>query len=500
MEASSATPLRKTLSIQYPLVEEETDTATEIGERMGASFHQRLQTISEPLLLEPPSATPLRQSVLLQYPVPDMEEETSFELTRSVLGPRASRIEEGDIPTSSSSEFNSDEIVAPRPAQRQALEATEEKIQDRDRMGASFHQRLQTTSDVLCLGEQAEMKEGGDLIRSGFGAHATSSRQQLMEASSATPLRKTLSIQYPLVEEEAFEDAEDAIESEPAGTVETGEHDVDTGCQSSQSRPVQYGQSEKLTEVIYSKEWEIRNRIQRKSSFDLLNTITHVSPKRALHIENGGVCSSVEEDSNCHKGQAREISIRPVFQPRGYTPLRKAVSRKYPVNTRREALSALRAKDDLTEFSSSNEVAASVDTTPAAETAAEKLGSHSVSPVRASQRIDSSMTIVAEPVSENREKEHDSSVSIQDKPEIAMSSPFITQLCHELVATQITDLQHQHSRTHEAAAEMLEMPQMPQMLKQPRPVHTFPKFCEVVVPGACDQVNSSASKSVVSDI
>ena len=112
------------------------------------------------------------------------------------------------------------------------------------------------------------------------GAGDMEGRRSRLREVDATPLRSTIRFQYP-IEEEGEED----------GGAETGAGDME-------------GRRSRLREVWFQ------------------------HPESAID-EAGQDVMGVEPDR-----EALEISVKPMIEPRGYTPISKVVSRRYPINSR----------------------------------------------------------------------------------------------------------------------------------------------------------------------
>ena len=111
-----------------------------------------------------------------------------------------------------------------------------------------------------------------------------------MPEVEATPLRSKIAFQYPAITE-AYEDAGRDGGTEP-----------------------EIGDVERL-----------RSTLREVAATPLRSNTRFQYPAIAEAYEEAG-----------QEGEALEISVMPLMQPRGYTPLSKAVSRHYPINSRKQ--------------------------------------------------------------------------------------------------------------------------------------------------------------------
>ena len=149
---------------------------------------------------------------------------------------------------------------------------------------------------------------GGDILRS------TSARFQ--EPAAPTPFKTTLRDQYPI----ATPLRGDAIDEDDGGV------GAGTGV-------------EEVRRATGARFQEPAAPTPLKTTLRDQYPISTSRRGDAIDEDDEGKESSTEIDEQAVLGL--EISMAPEFQARGFTPLKRAVSRDYPVNTRRQALVAL---------------------------------------------------------------------------------------------------------------------------------------------------------------
>jgi hypothetical protein len=222
-------------------------------------------------------ATPLRGSVRFQYPIEEEgEEDGGAEIGAGDIEGRRSRLREVDAtPLRSTIRFQ-------YPIEEEGEEDGGAEIGAGDIEGRRSRLRevdatpLRSTIRFQYPIEEEGEEDGGAEI----GAGDIEGRRSRLREVDATPLRSTIRFQYP-IEEEGEED----------GGAEIGAGDIE-------------GRRSRLREVWFQ------------------------YPEAGIDEAEQDVMG-VEPDR-----EALEISVKPMIEPRGYTPLSKVVSRRYPINSR----------------------------------------------------------------------------------------------------------------------------------------------------------------------
>ena len=252
-------------------------------------------------VLEPPSATPLRQPVFQQYPAENLQSGSSWHRT-CIASQRDENIAKSSRPAGLAEHLKETNATPLKSSLAMQYPVT-------DGSGDDLVKSSLLVSSAKCLHQVDENEQWnepicnqeGDFI-SGHEPHSAALRKsashpyssriedkgmgqdQLMETIAATPLRKSVCEQYP------------------AGT---------------------------------SASIDSLSALQSLASGEMVEDSAAVPPTadQVMHSATQEITPSGK--STGLGTPALEISVRPVFEPRGYTPLRRAVSRDNFINTRR---------------------------------------------------------------------------------------------------------------------------------------------------------------------
>jgi hypothetical protein len=350
-----ATPLRSTIRFQYPIEEEgEEDGGAEIGAGDIEGRRSRLREVD---------ATPLRSTIRFQYPIEEEgEEDGGAEIGAGDIEGRRSRLREVDAtPLRSTIRFQypieeeGEEDGGAAGIGAGDIEGRRSRLREVDATPLRSTIRFQYPIE-----EEGEEDGGAAEI----GAGDIEGRRSRLREVDATPLRSTIRFQYP-IEEEGEEDGGAEI---GAGDIEGRRsrlREVDATPLRSTIRfqyPIEEeGEEDGGAEIGAGDIEGRRSRLREVDATPLRSTIRFQYPIEEEGEEDGGAEigagdiegrrsrlrevwfqypeAGIDEAEQDVMGvepdrEALEISVKPMIEPRGYTPLSKVVSRRYPINSR----------------------------------------------------------------------------------------------------------------------------------------------------------------------